>query len=144
MASVIPDGPFKAFPVLLTRRLMEPASVRDLGLDGHVSWLARTLFRLLMGTTRGIDAIGRAFDPGFSLSRLITRLEGNRLTCALLMSQTRELSVPSSLRPGILSLIGAWGHDAAAPRWVNALEDRYTTAGDWTALERPSGAARGG
>ena len=144
MKSVIPDGPFKSFPVLLTRRLMEPASVRDLGLDGHVSWLSRTLFRLLMVTTRGLDALGRLFVPGFSLSRLITRLVGYRLTCALLMSQTRELSVPSTLRPGILALIGAWGHDAEAPRWVNAIEDRYTTAGDWTALERPSGAARGG
>lgn len=144
MKSVIPEGPFKSFPVLLTRRLMEPASVRDLGLDGHVSWLARALFGLVMGTARGLDAFGRLFFPGFSLSRLIARLVGYRLTCALLMSQTRELAVPSSLRPGILSLIGAWGHDAAAPRWVNALEDRYTTAGEWTALERPSVAARGG
>ena len=144
MKSVIPEGPFKSFPVLLTRRLMEPASVRDLGLDGHVSWLARTLFRLLMATARGVDAVARLFAPGFSLSRLITRLVGYRLTCALLMSQTRELSVPSTLRPGILSLIGAWGHDAAAPKWMNALEDRYTTAGEWTALERPGGAASGG
>jgi hypothetical protein len=144
MKSVIPEGPFKSFPVLLTRRLMEPASVRDLGLDGQVSWLARALFALLMGSVRGIDALARVFVQEFSLSRMITRLVGYRLTCALLMSQTRELSVPSTLRPGILSLIGTWGHDPKAPQWLNALEDRYTIKGDWTALARPSGAAQGG
>lgn len=144
MKSVIPEGPFKSFPVLLTRRLMEPASARDLGLDGQASGLAKGLFALLMGSVRGIDALARRFDPEFSLSRMITRLVGYRLTCALLMSQTRELSVPASLRPGILSLIGAWGRDTKAPQWLNALEDRYTTKGDWTALARPSRAAPGG
>jgi hypothetical protein len=54
------------------------------------------------------------------------------------MSQTRELSVPERLRPGIRSLIGGWGQDAAAPAWLNALEDRMTTPGDWEALERPA------
>jgi hypothetical protein len=51
----------------------------------------------------------------------------------LLMSQTRELAVPSTLRPGIRTLIASWGEDRKAPRWVNALEDRLTTAGDWVA-----------
>jgi hypothetical protein len=144
MKSVIPEGPFKSFPVLLTRRLMEAASAHDLGLDGQVSGPAKALFALLMGSIRGIDALARLFVPEFSISRMLARLVGYRLTCALLMSQTRELSVPSTLRPGILALIGAWGHDAKAPNWLNALEDRYTTKGDWTALERPSGAAPGG
>jgi hypothetical protein len=136
MESVIPAGPFKSFPVLLTRRLIEPASSRDLGLDARVSWIARTLFALLMGTARGIDALARLAFPGFSLSRLVTRAVGYRLTCALLMSQTRELSVPDTLRPGIRSLIARWGEDAQAPRWINALDDRLTTPGDWTGLSR--------
>lgn len=142
MKSVIPPGPFEAFPVLLARRLMEPAGIRDLALDGHVSTLSRSLFYLLMGTTRGIDAVVRRAVPDFSLSRLVTRLVGYRLTCALLMSQTRELAVPSTLRPGIRALIGSWGRDPKAPGWVNALEDRYTTPGDWAALERPTEPAR--
>jgi hypothetical protein len=138
MQSVIPDGPFKAFPVLLTRRLIERESARDLGLDGHVSWLAKTLFAALMGLARGIDTVVRLAFPDFSLSRLITRAIGYRLTCALLMSQTRQLSVPERLRPGIRALIARWGHDTRAPGWMNALEDRLTTAGDWEALERPA------
>jgi hypothetical protein len=137
MKSVIPPGPFKSFPVLLTRRLLESASVKDLGLDGRVSWPAKALFALVMGTARGIDATVRLAVPEFSISRMVTRAIGYRLTCALLMSQTRELSVPDRLRPGIRTLIGSWGSDPRAPGWMNALEDRMTTPGDWLALDRP-------
>lgn len=138
MKAVIPDGPFKSFPLLLTRRLIEPASVVDLGLDGRVSLLARFSFATLMGTARALDALARIASRDFSISRLITRVIGYRLTCALLMSQTRELSVPDRLRPGIRSLIARWGEDAKAPRWMNALEDRMTVPGDWQALELPA------
>jgi hypothetical protein len=71
--------------------------------------------------------------PDFSVARFITRAVGYRLTCLLLMSQTRELAVPSQLRPGIRTLIASWGEDRKAPKWVNALEDRLTTAGEWLA-----------
>jgi hypothetical protein len=135
MKTVFPDGPFKSFPVLLTRRLIEPASARDLGLHGEVSWRARLSFAAIMVTARGIDALARLSFPDFSISRLITRVIGYRLTCALLMSQTRDLSVPAKLRPGIRSLIAGWGQDSKAPRWMNALEDRMTTRGDWLALQ---------
>jgi len=76
--------------------------------------------------------------PRFSISRMLTRAVGYRLTCALLMSQTRPLSVPDQLRPGVRALIGGWGRDAHALGWMNALEDRMTTPGDWEALEQPA------
>ena len=136
MKSVIPDGPFKSFPVLLSRRLIESDSSRDLGLDGRVSLVSKFLFSALMLTARGIDVMARLAFPDFSISRLITRVIGYRLTCALLMSQTRDLSVPGALRPGIRSLIAGWGKDSKAPRWMNALEDQLTTRGDWHALAR--------
>jgi hypothetical protein len=138
MQTVFPEGPSKAFPVLLTRRLIEPQSARDLGLEGQASGLAKFLFAMLMGTARGVDAAVRLVFPDFSISRFITRAGGYRLTCALLMSQTRELSVPARLRPGIRSLIARWGADPKAPGWMNALEDRVTTHGDWEALEQPA------
>jgi len=138
MKSVFPDGPWKSFPVLLTRGLIEPQSVRDLGLDGRVSRTARTWFKVLMGLARGIDAIARIPFRHFSIARLITRAIGYRLTCALLMSQTRELSVPSKLRPGIRSLIRSWGTDPAASTRMNALEDHFTKDGHWEPLERPA------
>jgi hypothetical protein len=131
MQTVIPPGPLKPFPVLLTRRLIGPESSGDLGLDDRVSMESKVLFAALMGTSRGIDAIGRLVFPGFSLSRLVTRIVGYHLTCALLMSQTRDLSVPATLRPDIKSLIASWGEDRNAPKWVNTLEDRWTGPGDW-------------
>jgi hypothetical protein len=133
MNSAIPEGPFKSFPVLLTRHLIEQDSARDLALDERVPGYSRWLFAALMGSARGLDALVRHAVPGFSLSRFITRAIGYRLTCLLLMSQTRELAVPSQLRPGIRTLIASWGEDRKAPKWVNALEDRLTTAGEWLA-----------
>ena len=134
MKSVIPPGPFKSFPVLLTRRLLEPQSARDLGLEERVTWISKVLFATLMGCARGIDAAMRLAFNDFSISRLITRVIGYRLTCMLLMSQTRELAVPDRLRPGIRALIASWGEDAKASARMNALEDRMTTRGDWHAL----------
>jgi hypothetical protein len=136
MKSVIPPGVFKAFPVLLARRLMEPESAADLGLDGRVSAQSKFWFAALMIGARGIDAVARLAIHDFSISRLVTRAIGYRLTCALMMSQTRDLSVPEKLRPGIRALIGAWGQDPKAGSTMNALEDRMTTGGDWQALER--------
>ena len=137
METVFPAGPWKHFPTLLTRRLIEPQSARDLGLDGRVSWISKVLFSMLMGTALGIDAVVRIVFPSFSISRLITRAIGYRLTCALLMSQTRDLSVPGRLRPGIRALIAGWGKDAQAPKWMNAVEDKLTTNGDWEAMHPP-------
>jgi hypothetical protein len=136
MESVIPPGPFKSFPVLLTRRLVEPESAHDLGLDRSVSAISKVCFAALMGTALGIDKVARIAFKDFSISRLITRAIGYRLTCTLLMSQTRDLSVPLNLRPDIRSLIAGWGNDSKASGWMNFLEDRMTTPGDWEALQR--------
>jgi hypothetical protein len=138
MESVFPAGNFRSFPVLLTRRLIAPASAKDLGLDGQVSWAARVQFAMLMGSARGVDAVVRLVFPDFSISRLITRAIGYRLMCALLMSQTRDLSVPDRLRPDIRALIARWGVDAKASTRMNAIEDRLTTGGAWQALARPA------
>jgi hypothetical protein len=138
MKTVFPEGACQSFPVLLARRLLEPQSARDLGLDGQVSATAKAWFAALMGSVRAIDAVARLAFPDFSLSRLVTRAIGYRLTCTLLMSQTRELAVPASLRPGIRSLIARWGRDPKASSRMNALEDRLTTDGDWEALGGPA------
>ena len=134
MQTVFPDGAAKEFPVLLTRYLLEPASASDLGLDGRVPWTAKAWFAALMGLARAVDAMLRLVFPQFSISRLVTRAVGYRLTCNLLMDQTRELAVPAALRPGIRSLVASWGNDRDASTRMNALEDRFTTEGDWQPL----------
>jgi hypothetical protein len=137
MQSVIPHPTYKWFPVLLTRRLVGRASSNDLGIAGRVPWYARFAFALVMQVVFAIDWVMRLFFPDFSISRMITRGIGYRLVSTLLMSQTRPLSVPDRLRPGIYEKIRLWGHDRKASPRMNAWEDRLTTQGDWLPLENP-------
>ncbi len=138
MQTVFPTRTTKAFPVLLTRRLIGGACAQDLHLDARVSWWSRFLFASGMGLVRIVDAIARVPFPDFSIARLITRAIGYRLTCEMLMDQTRPLSVPAPQRPGMLALIRTWGHDKKASSRMNAIEDRFTTAGEWEPMERPA------
>ncbi|MFS2218229.1 oxygenase MpaB family protein [Telluria sp. Tellsp104] len=116
----------KPFPVLLTRHLIGKASSRDLGLDKRVSLLSRGLFVLVFGFIRGVDAVARLVFPGFSISRLVTRILGYNLTVKLLMDETRPLKLPDTLLGEVGDAVHAWHNDDKAPRWVNALERRFT------------------
>jgi hypothetical protein len=116
----------KPFPVLLTRHLIGKDSSRDLGLDKRVSLLSRGLFVLVFGFIRGVDAIARLVFPGFSISRLVTRILGYNLTVKLLMDETRPLKLPDALLGEVGEAVHTWHNDEKAPRWVNALERRFT------------------
>jgi hypothetical protein len=137
MKTAIPWAVFKPFPVLLTRELVEPASARELGLDGSVWWISRVFFLGILGAARWIDTQARRVFPGFSISRLLTRVVGYRFTCRLLMDQTRELVVPGRLRQPIKTMIQGWGRDPDASKWMNFLEDGLTTFGGWNPLDAP-------
>ena len=69
--------------------------------------------------------------PGFSLSRLFTRVVGYHFLTRFLMDQTRPLALPERVLNPMADTVAAWGHDQRAPDWVNALEDRLTTDGPW-------------
>jgi hypothetical protein len=122
----LPPRILKPFPVLLTRHLIGKASSRDLGLDQRVSLLSRGLFVLVFGFIRGVDAVARLVFPGFSISRLVTRILGYNLTVKLLMDETRPLKLPDTLLGEVGDAVHAWHNDDKAPRWVNALERRFT------------------
>jgi hypothetical protein len=126
MQRYIPPRILKPFPVLLTRHLIGTDATRDLGLDGRVSLLSRALFVLGFGLVRGIDAVGRLVFPGFSISRLVTRILGYQLTAKLLMDETRPLKLPAALRNEVSDAMRAWHNDDKAPRWMNAIERRFT------------------
>lgn len=136
MASVIPWRLARPFPVLLTRRLCGRAASRELGLDGRVSWLSKLLFALAMTLVRGIDALVRVFLAEFSLARLVTRVVGYRFLTQMLMDQTRPLKLPDPVLTRVDMVMSSWGDDPAAPRWMNALEDRFTTPGAWQPAAR--------
>jgi len=137
MADVIPLGVAKAVPVLLTRELCGPQNARDIGLaDWPVAWTTRVLFAVLQGLARGVDAFVRLFDREFSLARFFTRLVGYRLVTHFLLDQTRPLKLPESVLGQVRRTVALWGDDPKAPRWLNALEDRFTTQGGWHAPPR--------
>ena len=124
MQGEIPLRLLKPFPTLLTRYLCGRTNARELGLDGRVSLVSRALFALCMGAVRGIDWLVRRVVPGFSISRLVSRVLGYRLTVKLLMDQTRPLKLPEALLNGVAQAVQAWHHDPKAPAWMNRLELR--------------------
>ena len=132
MSQVIPLGVAKPFPVLMTRLLCGPLTSRELGLDAPVPWLSRVLFGLGLHTARAVDAVVRLAVPRFSLVRFATRVLGYHLITRLLMDQTRPLKLPEHVRTRVAAMMSNWGDDPRAPRWLNRVEDRFTTAGQWT------------
>ncbi|MCC2957476.1 DUF2236 domain-containing protein [Massilia sp. IC2-477] len=124
MENQIPLRILKSFPTLLTRRLCGPQSSRDLGLNGRVSLASRILFRLCFGAVRAFDAVLRLFVPGFSISRMLTRVAGYRLVSRFLMDQTRPLRLPDALLNQVDAAFEDWRSDPDAPRWLNRVEDR--------------------
>jgi len=124
MQAEIPLRALKSFPVLLTRRLCGRETARDLGLDKRVSLFSRVLFALGMGVTRAVDTAARLLCPGFSISRLVTRIFGYRLTVRFLMDQTRPLKLPDALLRQVDGAVHGWDVDPQAPGWMNAIEQR--------------------
>jgi hypothetical protein len=132
MERVMPDGVFEPFPVLMTRYLIEPQSARDLGLDTRpIPAASQALFTTIITAARALDAIVRLFSPNFSMCRLIARAVGYRLICELMMNETEPLLLPDELQSHVEEVIAAWRDDPKAPRWMNALEDWFTTQGKW-------------
>jgi len=123
-------------PVLMTRHLCGPATSADLGLDGRVSWLSRALFALGMGVVGVIDRVARLVWPDFSLSRFVVRVLGYHVVTKLLMDQTRPLQLPDHLLSRVRDVVAAWSDDPKAPRWLNVMEDRFTTIGAWKSVVR--------
>jgi hypothetical protein len=127
MENEIPIRLLKPFPQLLTRYLCGPATSRALGLGGRVSLLSRVVFACAMGLTRLVDTVVRRVVPGFSIARLVTRIVGYRFAARVLMDQTRPLKLPPALLGQVRETMRTWQFDSHAPRWMNALEARFTT-----------------
>jgi hypothetical protein len=135
MARVIPWSLAKAWPVMMTRRLCGAGNAEAIGLgrQRRVPPASAWSFRLLLALTRGVDRLVQRALPRFSLSRMLGRLLGYHLLSGFLMDQTRPLRLPPGLRDEMRATVGRWGHDPAAPAWVNRLEDLWTGQGAWHA-----------
>lgn len=136
MEQAIPWRVVKGFPVWMTRHLCGASTMRDLGIDDRISWLSSALFALGMWMVRGIDAVVRLVLPEFSITRCITRILGYHFMANILMDQTRPLKLPTALLARVGDMMQSWSDDPRAPRWLNALEDRFTTRGSWRSAAR--------
>jgi uncharacterized membrane protein len=132
MEHSIPFALLKPIPVLMTRHLCGRSNAAAIGVDGRVSWFSKALFVVLLGATRTIDTLVRVLSPEFSITRMITRVLGYHFMSRVLLDQTRPLKLPEHLLGHVNRAMRGWGHDPKSPKWLNALEDRLTTAGAWT------------
>ena len=136
MEKAIPFSLLKGFPVLLTRYLCGTICAREIGASQRVSWVTGAVFALGMGLTRVIDTVVRWALPEFSISRFITRVMGYHLMSRVLLDQTRPLNLPQHLLNQVTQAMAPWSDDVKAPAWLNAIEDRLTQRGAWTAQGR--------
>ena len=136
MENQIPLRLLKPFPVLLTRQLCGSDATVDLGLNERVSFASRLVFRLGFGIVRAVDGLVRLFVPGFSITRMLTRVVGYRLVTRFLMDQTRPLRLPDALLGQVDAVLDAWQCDPRAPGWLNRAE--ASLAGHSTSAERNS------
>ena len=57
---------------------------------------------------------------------------GYHFMCRVLMGQTRPLQLPDGLLTQVDAVVNGWSDDPHAPAWLNKLEDRLTTQGNWS------------
>ncbi|MGE3509376.1 MAG: oxygenase MpaB family protein [Vicinamibacterales bacterium] len=125
-------------PPLLTAHLCGPRTSTAIGANGQARWPARLLFAVVMGVSGIVDAVMRVWWPDFALSRLITRILGYHVVTAVLLDQTRPLTLPEHLLNRIDEGMAGWHEDPKAPRFVNAVEDALTIRGSWRRRVRTS------
>lgn len=134
MARSIKLPVIRHIPVPLTRWLIGADAARSIGIAQQISWPTQALFWLGLHMTRTVDSVVQLFKPKFSVSRLITRIVGYHLLTRFLMDQTRPLNLPDHLLNPMRQALAEWSDDVHASRWVNRMEDRFTTDGQWHAL----------
>jgi hypothetical protein len=122
---------FRRLPVPLTRWLVGAQAAGEVGIADRVSLPTRIVFAAGLVGSRTIDGLVQLVSPGFSLTRLFTRIVGYHFLTRFLLDQTRPLALPEALLGPLQRTIAGWGHDPRAPAWLNRLEDRFTAQGAW-------------
>lgn len=118
-------------PVPMIERLLGREAARRIGVGPQAGLATRALFAVAMAITGGIDRLGRWFSPGFSITRMVTRVIGYHMLTRFLLDQTRPLALPEGLLNQMHGTVRDWHTDTQAPGWINRLEDRLTTSGHW-------------
>jgi hypothetical protein len=131
MARSIKVPVVRQLPVPLARWLIGPTAARETGVNERIGALTLATFTAARVAVQLIDGVARLALPKFSLSRMFTRAVGYHFLTNFLLDQTRPLNLPDELLQPMRSTVTQWHHDDDAPGWVNRLEDRLTTRGEW-------------
>ncbi len=142
MERVIPLSVLRGVPSLLTKTLCGKEVVSELGIDHRASAAQRLFYVIVFGGARAIDAVARLVWKNFSLAKLMSRIVGYHLLTKLLLDQTRPLRLPDRLLDQIEGQVSDWSDDRRAPKWMNRLEDRFTTQGEWNLAQRKAATMR--
>ena len=128
----IPHALLQPAAALVVEHLTSAATARDLGFHARASLASRCVFAAGMGTTKLIDRVVRKLSPEFSLVRFLFRVAGYKLVHAVLTDDASPIDLPESTRREINAMLEEWSSDRHAPRWMNRMEDYFTTRGDWS------------
>ncbi len=121
----------KPVAALVIEYLSSEATAQGLGLRQRFSFSAQCLFGAAMGAIKSFDWLVRRLLPNFSLARFILRVAGYQLVHAVLTDTTNPIDLPEAARKQINAMLGEWSSDQHAPRWMNQVEDYFTTKGNW-------------
>jgi hypothetical protein len=122
----------RKLPVPMTRWLIGQRTAGEIGVNERVGLLTRATFLGARVTVQLVDDLMRLVMPQFSLTRMFTRVVGYHLLTRFLLDQTRPLGLPDELLQPMHRTVAGWHLDRQAPGWVNRLEQRLTTAGEWS------------
>lgn len=140
MARTIRVPGLRGVPAPMTRWLIGAQAATDIGVSPRVTLASRLLFDAGRALAGSVDGVARLVWPQFSLSRLVTRVLGYHMLTRFLLDQTRPIGLPAHVLNPLRATVATWGDDAAAPRWMNWLEDRLTTRGAWVAANSTASA----
>lgn len=128
----IPHAMLQPAAALVVEYLTSAATARDLGFHARASLASRCVFGIGMGTAKLMDRVIRKLSPEFSLVRFLFRVAGYKLVHAVLTDDASPIDLPESTRREINVMLEEWSSDRHAPRWMNRMEDYFTTRGDWS------------
>lgn len=127
----IPIPKLKPFARLITEFLTSAETVEGLGIHSQVKSKHRTFFNFTMKSALRADRLAPKLKADLSLVRFTIRVAGYQLLSKVLIDPTKPLDLPDQQVAQVRKMLGDWSTDPKAPKWLNKIEDIFTTRGTW-------------
>lgn len=127
----IPQAQLKPFARLITEFLTSKRTVDGLGIHNKVRSKHRTVFNFTMKSALKADRMAPKIKADLSLIRFTIRVAGYQLLAKVLIDPKRPLDLPERQINQVKKMLADWSQDPKAPKWLNRIEDVFTTRGEW-------------